>query len=83
MPTRRYQLTSEWQEIGQGPLMVEAETNQAVLVHFSDTIPSTPDAPAHQVNRGTCITYEDLCITIKDSLDLLDLVLFWEISGGF
>ena len=26
---------------------------------------------------------KDLCITIKDSLDLLDLVLFWEISGGF
>ena len=58
MPTRRYQLTSEWQEIGQGPLMVEAETNQAVLVHFADTIPNTPDAPAHQVNRGTCVTYE-------------------------
>ena len=29
------------------------------------------------------MSFKDLCITIKDSLDLLDLVLFWEISGGF
>ena len=33
--------------------------------------------------KMTLTTMKDLCITIKDSLDLLDLVLFWEISGGF
>lgn len=58
MPTRRYQLTSDWQEIGPGPLMVEAETNQAVLVHFADVAPSALDAPAHQVIRGNGITYD-------------------------
>jgi hypothetical protein len=26
---------------------------------------------------------EDLCILMRDSHDLLDLVIFWEISGGF
>jgi len=39
------------------------------------------------ITKTPCLKHanilKDLCITIKDSLDLLDLVLFWEISGGF
>jgi len=63
MGTRRFRLTSDWQEIGQGPLMVEAETDQAALVHFGGVIPSETDAPAHYVTRENSITYEgsDFC----------------------
>ena len=58
MGTRRFHLTSDWQQIGQGPLMVEAETDQAALVHFANVAPTALDAPAHHVARGNSITYE-------------------------
>ena len=38
---------------------------------------------AEYLDMSEASVRKDLCITIKDSLDLLDLVLFWEISGGF
>jgi hypothetical protein len=58
MSTRRYQLTTTWQEIGPGPLMVEAETDRAVLVHFADMAPGALDAPAHLVTRGAGIAHD-------------------------
>ena len=76
------------------PLMVEdARAHQvgdsllitAILRYASVPKPGVRSTLWLVLDRGAwrAAHIQDLCITIKDSLDLLDLVLFWEISGGF